>query len=87
VDQVSVGRSRHGPFERIVLVAATGKRAVALSVYRLGDLYAPHPRRGAGGRRARALAALSGGEFSFAAFVRSVLDPVRALPAAPLRIG
>jgi len=27
----------------------------------------------------------SGGEFSYAAFVRSVLDPVRSLPAAPVR--
>ncbi len=35
----------------------------------------------------RSLAALSGGEFSFAAFARSVLDPVRALPATPVRIG
>ncbi len=35
----------------------------------------------------RSLAALSGGEFSFAAFARSVLDPVRTLPAPPVRIG
>ncbi len=35
----------------------------------------------------RSLAAVSGGEFSFAAFVRSVLEPVRALPATPVRIG
>ncbi len=29
----------------------------------------------------------SGGEFSYAAFARSVLDPVRALPAAPVRLA
>lgn len=29
----------------------------------------------------------SGGEFSYAAFARSVLDPVRALPARPLRLA
>ena len=34
----------------------------------------------------RSLAALSGGEFSYAAFVRSILDPVRTLPATPVRI-
>jgi glyoxylase-like metal-dependent hydrolase (beta-lactamase superfamily II) len=38
VDEISVTRSRHGPFERIVLVAAGGTRPVMLSVYRLGDL-------------------------------------------------
>ncbi len=35
----------------------------------------------------RSLAAVSGGQFSFAAFARSVLDPVRALPATPVRMG
>jgi hypothetical protein len=29
----------------------------------------------------------SGGEFSYAAFARSVLDPVRSLPPAPVRLG
>jgi len=29
----------------------------------------------------------SGGEFSFAAFARSVLEPVRALPATPVRLA
>ncbi|MBI5070053.1 MAG: MBL fold metallo-hydrolase [Deltaproteobacteria bacterium] len=29
----------------------------------------------------------SGGEFSYAAFARSVLDPVRCLPPAPVRLG
>jgi hypothetical protein len=29
----------------------------------------------------------SGGEFSYAAFVRSVLDPVRTLPAAAVRLA
>ena len=38
VDDVAVTRSRHGPFERIVLSAALGGRTLALSVYRLGDL-------------------------------------------------
>jgi glyoxylase-like metal-dependent hydrolase (beta-lactamase superfamily II) len=38
VDEISVTRSRHGPFERIVLVARNGTRPVMLSVYRLGDL-------------------------------------------------
>lgn len=33
------------------------------------------------------MAGASGGEFSFAAFVRSVLDPVRALPATPVRLA
>lgn len=35
----------------------------------------------------RSLATISGGEFSFAAFARSVLDPVRTLPATPVGIG
>lgn len=30
---------------------------------------------------------LTGGEFSLAAFARSVLDPVRTLPAPPVRLG
>lgn len=38
MEGISVSRSRHGPFERIVLAAGGGQRPVALSVYRLGDL-------------------------------------------------
>lgn len=38
VDEISVTRSRHGPFERIALVARNGERPVMLSVYRVGDL-------------------------------------------------
>ncbi len=38
MEDVSLARSRHGPFERISLVADDGQRPMMLSVYRVGDL-------------------------------------------------